>query len=652
MALDDVKQSIISNVTNAYTKAADKGAAVPENKNLENLATTIESIVTGITPEGTIEIRENGKYDVTNMSEADVLVTGEIELTDRTINKLDFSEGDVIISPKFTEGGVLNLLEDIKIISKSSFNVYSSYMQSSIQASGYNAVSGQITFEFYNPTDGDVSVTLTRVGNDSQSGNGVVRVSKPDMTVAEGIATSMNSYTAGPYTTKVPNVPKGYHTLQIQVYAPQGWGVNFKISNITTAQRVSDADGLTEVTLMKPETLVESNIPQGVKLFGVSGTALLMDNYIQSGVTSLINTNVSQVGSNVFAGNRVVSMVSLPNCITVYPSAFQSATALRSVYLENCKTIQSSAFLSCTGLSTLVLGEAISSIGQWAFTYAKLKGLELTGSSISIGTYAFASNTSLSYVSLPNLTGTLNSAFQNCTSLKSVYAPNITGTAMQTFSNCQSLSDVQISSCEYVGVQTFMSCYKLSEIDLPNCKTIASSAFGYCSSLASISLPQCTTIGGTYAFTNCVSLANISLPAISGSIGSSCFYNCSALSQVYLGSNCGLLQTSMFYNCKKLAKVIIMASNCEMFSNAFYYTPMSVSSYLGTFGSIYVPDDYVSDYQTRVSVYSSRFAPISKIPADVIETSNKRGTTLTVSAIIVKKTLNEFDGYTIEAGGQ
>ena len=49
MALDDVKQSIEQNLTNAYDKALDKGATEPENKNLENLASTIDSIQGGTT---------------------------------------------------------------------------------------------------------------------------------------------------------------------------------------------------------------------------------------------------------------------------------------------------------------------------------------------------------------------------------------------------------------------------------------------------------------------------------------------------------------------------------------------------------------------------------------------------------------------------
>ena len=49
MALDDVKQSIVTNISNAYDKALNKGAEEPLNKNLENLASTIESIQGGTT---------------------------------------------------------------------------------------------------------------------------------------------------------------------------------------------------------------------------------------------------------------------------------------------------------------------------------------------------------------------------------------------------------------------------------------------------------------------------------------------------------------------------------------------------------------------------------------------------------------------------
>jgi hypothetical protein len=68
MATSDIINSIKTNLTNAYTKLNDKGATIPTNKNIENLASTIETVTGGgsaTLQTKEITITENGTQSVT-----------------------------------------------------------------------------------------------------------------------------------------------------------------------------------------------------------------------------------------------------------------------------------------------------------------------------------------------------------------------------------------------------------------------------------------------------------------------------------------------------------------------------------------------------------------------------------------------------------
>ena len=123
----------------------------------------------------------------------------------------------------------------------------------------------------------------------------------------------------------------------------------------------------------------------------------------------------------------------------------------------------------------------------------------------------------------------------------------------------------------------FYRCVNLTSADLPKCTYVGNGVFAGCSNVSIVNIPECQILGDL-AFNSCISLQTMSIPKCS-SIGKSAFYYCNNLSQLYIGtSNCTLANTA-----------------------AFNSTPFSRSTYLGYFGSIYVPLEYLSWYQSATN---------------------------------------------------
>ena len=195
--------------------------------------------------------------------------------------------------------------------------------------------------------------------------------------------------------------------------------------------------------------------------------------------------------------------------------------------------------------------------------------------------------------------------------LSSIYNSNITNLRDYAFSMYSSLTEANFPACTNIGSSAFYSCTSLTEANFPVCTYIDDRAFMYCSSLTTANFPVCTSIGD-YAFDFCRKLTTVNFPACSY-IASDAFYYCTSLSSISFPA-CTDIGSRAFYYCTSLTTLILGASSTVSlpYSTTFDYTPMSDSSYTGSFGSIYVPASLVDSYKTanNWSYYADRITSI------------------------------------------
>lgn len=223
--------------------------------------------------------------------------------------------------------------------------------------------------------------------------------------------------------------------------------------------------------------------------------------------------------------------------------------------------------------------------------------LQLLGNKLSVFSYSqplaflppvFCQNDGIRTVNFSTVYSIGEKAFYDCDNLTTAIFPNATNIGSSAFRHCTILTTANFPKVTNIGSTVFYGCGRLTTANFPNVTVIGASAFLTCLKLTSISFPNATSIGN-YAFARCSLLASISFPKAS-TIGIGAFSGCSKLSALYL-TGTSIVKLSL---------------------NAFKDTPMSNSTYLGYFGSIYVPTSLLASYKTATnwSVYSSRFVGV------------------------------------------
>lgn len=269
--------------------------------------------------------------------------------------------------------------------------------------------------------------------------------------------------------------------------------------------------------------------------------------------------------------------VDMPNVSYIGSSAFYSCYSITTVSFPACTQVEQNTFCGCSSISTANFGK-LKYVSSYAFYFCnKLTGSFDLNSCSSIGQYAFQYCYSLKQdITLQNCYSIGTGAFQYCSqitalSVKSGYSSSATYIYEYAFSDCHNLSTVYIGQCSYVGNLAFNMCSNLTEV----------------------------TLGG------------VSSTFASNYIYSSAFANRSNLTTLRINGYCYYMQNSAFYGCSKLTSLYFSnISNVPSIYNGavFGATPLSNSTYLGYYGSIYVPSSMYASFKaaTYWAYYSAR----------------------------------------------
>lgn len=281
--------------------------------------------------------------------------------------------------------------------------------------------------------------------------------------------------------------------------------------------------------------------------------------------------------------NAKITTISFPELLKTGYGTFsnmqQLSWALQSVSLPKCSEIGAYTFGYCKSLSDLYMPQ-LRKAGDGAFTNC----------------------TALPYIDLSYASQFASNVFSSCTGLSYVNIRLMSDIKDTTFKGCTNLQTASIPDCKIVGSGAFSGCTNLQTVNIPTAETLYPNAFDGCNKLEDIALNNVSGTVGIRAFALCSKLPVVNMPAVV-SLSNSVFMSCWSLSYAKFSKLASIGQ-STFRNCSRLA--VLNFQDCSTVPRlgnvqTFYDTPMSTSTVLGQWGSIYVPSSLYSTWTTSTN---------------------------------------------------
>ena len=327
--------------------------------------------------------------------------------------------------------------------------------------------------------------------------------------------------------------------------------------------------------------------------------------------TVVIGDGVTHIAENAFAYCGSLKHVSIGKNVSVIESrAFFDCDKIETVYFnaENAvnmydKDDDDDNFIfrneyinnNTEARVAITIGADVKSIPEKWYCDNCVSSITFEKDSVceSIGAYAFANQSHLTTLTLPDSVTTIEmAAFYGCSGLKSITMNGVTNIGISAFGSC-ALESVSIKNITNIALNAFADCVALKTVDLgiklnkigtsafsgctvfvpvlpDSVEIISDYAFSGCASIESITLPNGLKEIGNGAFNDCTSLTTIELPDSVTSLGQSAFSGCTSLKTADLGSNVTAIHTGTFGGCTSLQSVSFSVSVKKISNDAFY----------------------------------------------------------------------------------
>ena len=345
--------------------------------------------------------------------------------------------------------------------------------------------------------------------------------------------------------------------------------------------------------------LSEVNLNANYILSLAFSTANILDSASYSELTL---SNCQYIGNSAFYScSTLPSIINLPQVSIINSLAFCNCSTITSIRLDVVSDVEAHAFANCTNLSSLYAPN-LKNFSYYTFNNCGFTELNISGSDLTFSEGAFRNCSKLTSI---NITGTIKSfnfyAFKNIGSVTYYNVPSCPPFHAQEsmFALSTNVDYINLGGCSYLYSYTLYRTEPtfINTLILPDVINIQNYNCFYNLTINNLSLPKISYIQYQYMFSG-LTIEALKLPQVTNITQSYAMANINAKYMAfkqlsYIGGS------SMFSNCTRLEKLVLnVSSMVRTYScyNMFNNTPIANSTYLGYYGSIYVPASLLADF--------------------------------------------------------